>query len=327
MSSQMLHTNRPAAAIRAIPRASASRAGNSGPTHLTSAPDYRCILPAPSRRPFASVTTQYHTAAAAVTSAGPRAIAAPPTASAILEASVQPLAVYKLPLRHSPQRWLDETIRYAVLHVQEAPFLQATTSEYPSESRMQRFHVSRDVGNSPHLWRGIVQHLSGRRTNSVMYVSPLSPEAEHLATSCDIYGSCTAREVLSGVVAGSVQPLLKGQVGDCCHGPDHAADHGPHSPVPYDIDQEDRFAKASHIVPYAPLRPRQSEAYGSNAPEHSEGHHRGGSMAQGQLQEMYGVIIQSDGPDSLEGCFVLKTLRQDQHDCQCISYTLTKLCS
>jgi hypothetical protein len=149
----------------------------------------RCILPAPSRRPFASVTTQYHTAAAAVTSAGPRAIAAPPTASAILEASVQPLAVYKLPLRHSPQRWLDETIRYAVLHVQEAPFLQATTSEYPSESRMQRFHVSRDVGNSPHVRPFIITSSVFVMHNNVLLCSRYAQQCVTPELS-----SCSCRE-------------------------------------------------------------------------------------------------------------------------------------
>lgn len=95
------------------------------------------------------------------------------------------------------------------------------------------------------------------------------------------------------------------------------------------MDCDDHFTKASHIVPYVPLRKRQqqSESKSATGPDHSEGHSRGGSMTKGQLQEMFGVVIQSDSPGGLEGCFVLKTLKQDQHDCQCVSYTLTKLCS
>lgn len=93
------------------------------------------------------------------------------------------------------------------------------------------------------------------------------------------------------------------------------------------MDHDDHFAKASHIVPYVPLRKRQQPSKSPTKPDHSEGHSRGGSMTKGQLQEMFGVVIQSGSPGGLEGCFVLKTLKQDQHDCQCVSYTLTKLCS
>ena len=55
-----------------------------------------------------------------------------------------------------------------------------------------------------------------------------------------------------------------------------------------------------------------------------EGRMRAGSAKQGQLERLYGVVIQSQG---LDGCFVLKTLSHEEGDCcQCTSYSLAKVC-
>lgn len=85
------------------------------------------------------------------------------------------------------------------------------------------------------------------------------------------------------------------------------------------------YAKASQILPYVPLRrgtaPEPSVATTLDRP--FEGRMRAGSMTKGQLQELYGVVIQAQ---DLHGCFLLKTLKHEEADCQCTSYSLAKVC-
>lgn len=57
-----------------------------------------------------------------------------------------------------------------------------------------------------------------------------------------------------------------------------------------------------------------------------QGHVRGGSMSDGQLQRLWGVVVQSAEHGGMEGCYVLKTVSSTAADCQCTSYTLTKVC-
>lgn len=92
-------------------------------------------------------------------------------------------------------------------------------------------------------------------------------------------------------------------------------------------DFKHSYAKASQILPYKPLR-REREAPAENSvaasiDRPSEGRVRAGSMIRGQLQQLYGVVIQSQG---LDGCFVLRTMKHEEADCQCTSYSLAKIC-
>ena len=124
------------------------------------------------------------------------------------------------------------------------------------------------------------------------------------------------------------------------------------------------YAKASQILPYTPLRhgghePAQHTEVGSPATSaHSsftpaswfgvvascmcrytfaslptsfrvtmlQGHMRAGSMSDGQVQRLWGVVVQSREQGGMEGCYVLKTLSSTAADCQCTSYTLTRMC-
>ena len=47
------------------------------------------------------------------------------------------------------QRWLDETIRKAVLNIGEAPFLQATSTD--PHPQLRRFHVAPAIGSAPQV--------------------------------------------------------------------------------------------------------------------------------------------------------------------------------
>jgi hypothetical protein len=58
----------------------------------------------------------------------------------------------------------------------------------------------------------------------------------------------------------------------------------------------------------------------------AQGHVRAGSASDGQLQRLWGVVVQSREQGGMEGCYVLKTLSSTAADCQCTSYTLTKMC-
>ncbi len=57
-----------------------------------------------------------------------------------------------------------------------------------------------------------------------------------------------------------------------------------------------------------------------------QGRMRAGSMRDGQLQRLWGVVVQSREHGGMEGCYVLKTVCSSAADCQCTSYTLTKVC-
>lgn len=266
------------------------------------------------------------------------------------------LATYRLPQRRPQQRWLDACIRDAVANLDEAPFLQA--SSVTPEPQLQRFAVSPQVGDAPQLWDGIVRHLSnsGAETSSVLYVSPVvisDSDASADAVSCMAQAACdSAREVLTGIATGSdAPPILEGRIGDCCEGhpPDMARSHGllggpqhasfdsfssmgasldseQHAAAPHQHGYKHSFVKASQIVPYVPLR-RGGRAHGPAAFNHlPEGRVRAGSSDDGQLQRLWGVVVQSQEAGGMDGCYVLKTVSSTAADCQCTSYTLTKVC-
>lgn len=63
--------------------------------------------------------------------------------------SLGSLATYDLPKPRQKQRWLDETIRKAVLNIGEAPFLQATSTD--PHPQLRRFHVAPAIGSAPQV--------------------------------------------------------------------------------------------------------------------------------------------------------------------------------
>ena len=81
------------------------------------------------------------------------------------------------------------------------PISQATCAE--PDPQLKRFQVSPNVAETPQLWDGIVQHLSGVATSSVLYVSPVAvngdlyeQQQEQPAISCFLSAACdSAREV------------------------------------------------------------------------------------------------------------------------------------
>lgn len=66
--------------------------------------------------------------------------------------SLGSLATYALPSPRRRQRWLDETIRSAVLNIEQAPFLQATSTD--PQPQLRRFHVAPEVGSAPQVRAG-----------------------------------------------------------------------------------------------------------------------------------------------------------------------------
>lgn len=235
------------------------------------------------------------------------------------------LATYRLPQRQTHQRWLDSCIRDAVAHLDEAPFLQAMCST--PDPDLQRFNISSEVAGAPQLWESIVQHLSGCHSSSILYVSPVDSgrgpaDAEAAqAVSCLSADACdTAREVLTGVATGDSSPLLSGSVGRCCDG------HSAASATSAEDAFKHGYAKASAIVPYVPLRRGSSDFAAADGPPEPEGRMRAGGIEEGQVQRLWGVVVQSREHGHMEGCYVLKTSHSTSADCQCTHYSLTRIC-
>ena len=52
-----------------------------------------------------------------------------------------------------------------------------------------------------------------------------------------------------------------------------------------------------------------------------QGHMRAGSMSDGQVQRLWGVVVQSREQGGMEGCYVLKTLSSTAADCRRVKVT------
>lgn len=148
------------------------------------------------------------------------------------------------------------------------------------------------------LWHAIAEELSGRDADVVV----LCKRVDTAVPTAHAHGTPSERKSASQaevekacrtlVSTGIARAVLTGQVGDCCTAEQRTSSFW---------DQQGTPNKAS--APMAPIGQRQEVHY-------------------------WGLVVQSRLRTGVEGCYLLKTVRNIEPctDCSCIYYSLTRVC-
>lgn len=116
-------------------------------------------------------------------------------------------------------------------------------------------------------------------------------------------------EVLTGITA---TPVLRGHVGDhhCCD--DHEQAAGNNASPTQRTEQQPAHSPQSQIVPL--LRPERRWTGGSVRPP----------RATLPADAEWGVVVQSQWHEALNGCYILRTSSSREPDCQCTHFSLVR---
>lgn len=214
---------------------------------------------------------------------------------------------------------------------------------------------------TPQLWQGIAEHLSAGAPDVVILVQRVSPhaaaspqgamDAAEAASAGASFASSSsssppgsprsprahearlaAEEACRRLVSsGLADSVLQGQVGDCCDGSGHdghgasghasggaaAPQQGASKPLPLPaivpFSAPAAVATRRGAVRAAALRP-------PGAPSPSAG-------ACAQAACYWGVVVQSRSHTGVEGCYLLKTVRNTSPGtgCSCTHFSLTRI--
>lgn len=191
-------------------------------------------------------------------------------------------------------------MRDAVKHLDSAPFLQLVWPE--AGAHRERHRVAPSLIHTPQLWQAVAQHLSHRKPEVVVFLHRIAVEDTALNKPCLFEGlrQSSTEKLFTGIAAHDVLQQ------DCLHRSALAAKR----------ELEHRL-----------LSGRVGECCDDDDHLHTSFSGSQHSIVDQQLEDHWGLVVQSKHASDIEGCYVLKTTRNaNPTDCQCTYYTLTKVC-
>lgn len=191
-----------------------------------------------------------------------------------------------------------QAVRELVHNLAETPFLQASFERVSIWH--ERHQVMGDPTAQPSLWADTAATVCADTPDLLFFVRPVASAHEFCGQAAATAAGCSGSH---SHAAGAAAPgdlaahYVEGHVGSCCDGHDGHAD-----------DLKD----AAHIALGMPDDERGASY----------------SRAQGLSVNYYGVVAQSRTQQRLEGCYLIKTVRQmGAGGCHCMHYSFMHVCN
>lgn len=183
-------------------------------------------------------------------------------------------------------------MRDAVKHLDSAPFLSLV---WPGAGTyLERHRVAAELIHTPQLWQAVAQHLSKKQPEVVLFLHRIN--VEEVSTDKPCYFESLRQSHTERLFTGMAAHNVLNQ--DCLQ----------------------RMQPASRQHPQL-ISGRVGDCCDDEDEQHSY------PRQQEQLEDHWGLVVQSRHGIDIEGCYVLKTTRNaNPVDCQCTYYTLTKVC-
>lgn len=189
----------------------------------------------------------------------------------------------------------DQCITEAVRHLDEAPFLQFV--HRTGGMHFTRHSLNKTVAPLKEIWQQNYDHLLFSRPDLMVLVHKV-PDEQQPNTYWKLAeeGQSDAAKMPAifnhrntGVVSWMQENIIAGKVGDCCDD-----DH---------VDHDDELEKTSSNDLLNELDVRKDVAF-------------------------WGLVVQSHLPSQLNGCYLLKTVRNvDPIGCTCTHFSVNRICN
>ena len=224
--------------------------------------------------------------------------------------SLQP-AVQQPPLTRSPaklwstQMWFEAMVQTVVKQLDGGAFLLRVGINPVLSLQLIRLNAADLAAGWDHIQQ---QHLASalQQDEAVILVHPVAsaeqpcvvkqtagaacPGCPHTMAAAAATAAAAGGGVTAGFSAGDATELLHGKFGDCCSNAEH--DHSHHS-----------------------------------QPSSSSSQHKSPAQPEEQVKAFYGLVVQTrDAADPLQGCYLLKTVKQSSPSCHCTHYSLNQVC-
>jgi len=266
------------------------------------------------------------------------------------------LATYRLPhhssIGHSSTApWFQAAVTEVVKHLESSPFLQLVRFADASDPlaafkkpKFSSFSVPESVVSVPELWSSIAEAVTADSAEVVILVQRIDSHGtgaidttatDTTATTQPVDDSLKAHveEACQKLVASGIgESILQGKVGECCENHAHTSHPSSSSSMSTSTSAGIVPFSSSHrtiaSVSSSAVRGASIKVKALNTPEAAAE-----ASSPAPLSGYWGVVVQSKHHTGVEGCYLLRAVRQisppvssNDHGCSCTHYSLTTVC-
>jgi hypothetical protein len=186
-------------------------------------------------------------------------------------------------------------------------------------------------------WSVLQSILGISNSSATILVQPV-PSADDVCAaasgSCPMAGSGSAGATCpsAAAAAGAAAEVISGKVGDCCDGSDnHASHQGAGADATASTTSRSSSSKATSSFQEAWDRQRQAQGLPTAAAAAASSSHAIADDGSTTERRFYGLVVQSQQQQHLQGCYLLKVSRTVQRThstggCACTHYSLNRVC-
>jgi hypothetical protein len=233
----------------------------------------------------------------------------------------------------APPPWFEAAIQTAVKHLGDSAPLLVVVDTHPGLSIRVLQLTTAQASIS---WTVLQTSLGISNSSATILVQPV-PSADDVCAaasgSCPMAGSGSAGATCpsAAAAAGGAAEVISGRVGDCCDGSDS---HGSHEAAGADATASTNSSGSKETTSFWEAWDKQRRAQGlptaatAAAAASSQAIAYDGSITE---RRFYGLVVQSQQQQHLQGCYLLKVSRTVQRThstggCACTHYSLNRVC-